>query len=316
MDLEIRHLRAVTAIADAGSLHKAARVLGVAQPTLTAQLRRIEESLGGALFLRLPDGCRPTLLGHQLLARARSVLADITHLTAEMRAAASSARTPQLRIGSTPTSVLPLWTQRLGDRYPEAQLTAQADVSSNTLLRMVAAGQLDVAFVHEMEGTHLRVPEGLRLLVFLEREPAFLSISERHPAACQQTVPLQELADEQWMMDKAADGEWEILYRTLLAAGLTPRVLHGDYSTNRLLVTAGQAVTLCQATSPGADGVVPRRLEGDPIGYRWLLAARSDAQLVCVHDDLRAAYQEAAEQAPLYQAMGPLAFGPAPSATP
>ncbi|MEU5579266.1 LysR family transcriptional regulator [Streptomyces huasconensis] len=58
MDLEIRHLRAVTAIADVGNLYKAARVLGVAQPTLTAQLRRIESSLGGPRC-----GPRPELSG-------------------------------------------------------------------------------------------------------------------------------------------------------------------------------------------------------------------------------------------------------------
>ncbi|MFH8991340.1 LysR family transcriptional regulator [Streptomyces sp. NPDC017940] len=310
MELEIRHLRAVCAIADAGSLHKAARAIGVAQPTLTAQLRRIEKALGGELFLRLPEGCRPTLLGLQLLARARAVLAEMTTLTTEMRAAASAAQRPHLRIGSTPSPAVPPWLRRLHDRYPGTIPSVQTDVSSSTLLRMVATGQLDVAFVHEIEGTHLRIPPGLRSRVLIEREPVFVLISEHHPAASQHTVRLQDLMDEQWMLDKTADGEWEGLLRAL-PAGLTPRLLHGDYATTGLLVDAGQAVTLCQATSVGSGGRVPRRIEGDPIGQRWLLVGRSDAHLDAVHDDLAAAYREAADKAPLYQAM--LDLDPAPS---
>ena len=48
----MRHLRALCAIADAGSLHQAARRLGVSQPSLTTQLRRIENVLGAELFRR------------------------------------------------------------------------------------------------------------------------------------------------------------------------------------------------------------------------------------------------------------------------
>ncbi len=55
----MRHLRALCAIADAGSLHQAARRLGVSQPSLTTQLRRIENSLGAELFRRERTGCRP-----------------------------------------------------------------------------------------------------------------------------------------------------------------------------------------------------------------------------------------------------------------
>ncbi|MBT2481969.1 LysR family transcriptional regulator [Streptomyces sp. ISL-94] len=313
MELEIRHLRAVCAIADTGSLHKAARALGVAQPTLTAQLRRIEGALGGQLFNRQPDGCHPTALGHQLLARARPLMTEMTGLSAEMRAAAAyAAQAPQLRIGSTPSRVLSGWVRRLRGRYPGTELTVRTETSSNALLRMVAAGQLDVAFVHEMEGTHLNFPPGLCQRVLLEREPLCLALAEHCPAAGHISVRLEDLADEQWMMDRTADGEWESLYRTLRAAGLTPRLLHGDYSTAALLVAAGEVLTVCQVTSIGWDGVAVRRLEGDPIGMRWLLAARTEAEVDAVYRDLAAAYREVAERAPTYSATTPLPLSPRP----
>ena len=74
MDLEIRHLKVVCAIAETGSVTKAAAVLGLAQPALTAQLQRIERILGGPLFERDRRGARPTALGELVLSRARVLL--------------------------------------------------------------------------------------------------------------------------------------------------------------------------------------------------------------------------------------------------
>src|SRR5258706_9020114 len=74
MDLELRHLRVVCAIADAGSVTKAASALGLAQPALTAQLQRIQRALGGLRFERDRPGARATPLGELVLARARVLL--------------------------------------------------------------------------------------------------------------------------------------------------------------------------------------------------------------------------------------------------
>ncbi|MGW2899246.1 LysR family transcriptional regulator, partial [Streptomyces sp. NPDC001212] len=89
MELEVRHLRVLCAIADHGSLHQAARQLGMAQPSLSTQLRRIERALGGQLFLRTRAGCRPTPLGHAVLGRARPLVAELAALVTEARAAAA-----------------------------------------------------------------------------------------------------------------------------------------------------------------------------------------------------------------------------------
>src|ERR1051325_9428100 len=74
MNLELRHLKVVCAIAETGSVTKAASQLGLAQPALTAQLQRIERTLGGPLFERDRRGARPTALGELVLARARVLL--------------------------------------------------------------------------------------------------------------------------------------------------------------------------------------------------------------------------------------------------
>lgn len=90
----MRHLRALCAIADTGSLHKAARQLGMSQPSLTTQLRRIENSLGAELFSRERTGCRPTPLGRAVLSRARPLVAEMAALVVEAKAAAARAGGP------------------------------------------------------------------------------------------------------------------------------------------------------------------------------------------------------------------------------
>ncbi|NEB75271.1 LysR family transcriptional regulator, partial [Streptomyces sp. SID14478] len=103
MELDVRHLRALCAIEDTGSLHKAARQLGMTQPSLSTQLRRIEDFLGGRLFTRERTGCRPTPLGRVLLTRARPLVDGLHGLVEEVRAAAATTADGPglLRIGST-----------------------------------------------------------------------------------------------------------------------------------------------------------------------------------------------------------------------
>ncbi|TCR23992.1 LysR family transcriptional regulator [Streptomyces sp. BK205] len=297
MDLEVRHLRAVVAIADTGSLHRAARQLGVAQPSLSTQLRRIEQALGGALFVRARSGCRPTPLGRLVLSRARPLLAEMRSLVADARAAATGG--PQLRVGSTASRALSGWLRRL--RAHGQDPTLHMNVSPNALLRMVADGQLDVAFVHEVEGCPLHIPRELCLRVLVEREPQFVSLPADHPAAAKPVVTLADLAGDRWMIDPTVDGEWDAVQRMFRAAGVNPAVLHGDYHTADALVATGEVVTVCQPTRVPRPDMAVRRLHGDPLGVRLLLAARTETDLDGVSPALEEAYWESARQAPAYR---------------
>ncbi|MFJ4674397.1 LysR family transcriptional regulator [Kitasatospora sp. NPDC088783] len=80
MDLELRHLRVLRAIADSGSVGRAAAAIGVSQPATSTQLRRIERRLGAAVFDRTAAGVVPTIFGAEVLAAAREVLAWVDRL--------------------------------------------------------------------------------------------------------------------------------------------------------------------------------------------------------------------------------------------
>ncbi|MFI9102131.1 LysR family transcriptional regulator [Streptomyces fildesensis] len=311
MELEVRHLRALCAIADTGSVRKAARQLGMTQPSLTTQLRRIESALGGQLFSRERTGSRPTPLGRTVLCRARPLVAEMNTLVAETQAAVVRAAGPHLRIGGTASRAMAGWVSRVHARLPDADTTIRVDVSANALLQMVALNQLDVAFVHEVEGAPLRIPDGLERRVLVAREPQFIALHAHHPAARQSVVPLSDVAGDRWMVDPSVDGEWDGVQRALRASGFTPRVAYGDYLTAADMVAAGEAVAPCQPTSQPRHGMAIRPLRGDPIAVELFMASRAlpegtagevgTAEVDALYADLVAAYREAAAAATTYR---------------
>ncbi len=95
--LELRHLRYFVALADAGSFTHAAEQLFIAQPTLSQQIRRLEESIGTPLLHRRREGLRLTAAGSVLLEESRNVLSLVDHGLSQTRQAAGLGR-PRLRM--------------------------------------------------------------------------------------------------------------------------------------------------------------------------------------------------------------------------
>ena len=133
MNLELRHLKVVCAIAETGSVTKAASLLGLAQPALTAQLQRIERTLGGPLFERDRRGARPTALGELVLARARVLLPAMKGLQDEA-ARLAGAGSGDAGTGSARSNgpILGGLVHRLAADQPEAQISTYASWSSTS----------------------------------------------------------------------------------------------------------------------------------------------------------------------------------------
>src|ERR1700691_391383 len=75
--IELRHLRYLVALADAGSFTRAAEAMFIAQPTLSQQIRRLEEIVGAPLLQRRRDGVRLTKAGAVLVDASRAVLSRV-----------------------------------------------------------------------------------------------------------------------------------------------------------------------------------------------------------------------------------------------
>src|SRR5690242_20499314 len=98
-DLNLRHLRALGAIAECGHISGAAKLAGLSQPALTQGLAKLEAQFGTALFDRHPHGMEVTPTGKRVLARVNRAM---TKLTRAVRAGAKNARTtrPENRLTS------------------------------------------------------------------------------------------------------------------------------------------------------------------------------------------------------------------------
>src|SRR2546429_9907331 len=99
--IELRHLRYFVALADAGSFTHAAEQMFIAQPTLSQQIRRLEEIVGTQLLQRRRGGLRLTPAGTVLLDASRTVLSLVDHEVNRTRQAAGPGP-PRLRGGPPP----------------------------------------------------------------------------------------------------------------------------------------------------------------------------------------------------------------------
>jgi DNA-binding transcriptional LysR family regulator len=100
--VELRHLRYFVAVADAGTFTQAAEQMFIAQPTLSQQIRRLEEIVGTPLLQRRREGVRLTEAGSVLLDESRAVLSRVDHGVSRTRQAAGLGR-PRLRFAVPPS---------------------------------------------------------------------------------------------------------------------------------------------------------------------------------------------------------------------
>ena len=142
MELELRHMELVCRIYEAGSLSKAARVLGVSQPSLTAALHRIEKAAGGRLFDRSKQGMVPTDLGEYLLTRARPLVNEVRALRDAVRQRAEKGSSRSLRVVIAPGPYLGKFLATLSDRR---EVDARVDWGVADHVQRMGEGRLDVA---------------------------------------------------------------------------------------------------------------------------------------------------------------------------
>jgi DNA-binding transcriptional LysR family regulator len=273
VELDIRHLRLVVAVADTGSLSRAARQLGVQQPSVTTQLRRIEEALGGPLFERSTAGVRVTPRGAAVLRRARPILAKITAIGAPPAPEPGTPATVRVRTLVLPFEVLLPFLEQLapGIRW---ELRAGGLVDG---LAAVQSGDADLYF-------GLRWPDDPTPLPGVEiddyvNELAWVLLPESHPLATAPLVQLRSLAGETWVSRSEPDLHAALL-RDCRRAGFEPRVqFHvGDGMAVQALVAQGSAVSLTSPLSPLAPGVVMRPCP-DALGHTFALAHRPDGRM-------------------------------------
>lgn len=146
--MQIHQLTYFVAVARTRHFTRAAEMTGVSQPTLSKQIRVLENALGTALFVRDRGAIELTSAGEALLPHAQRILIDVDSAERAVHEVASLRR-GRVRLGATPSlcdGVLPEALTRFHALYPEIDLEVQ-EAGSQVLTRELAQGRLDVALL-------------------------------------------------------------------------------------------------------------------------------------------------------------------------
>lgn len=261
MAFTIRQLHYFVAVADQGSVSRAAHILSISQSAVTEAIKELEADLGVDLFERHARGLNVTHKGHQFLRHATNILSNVSDAR---RAFADSpeAITGTLSLGVTSMVagyVLSDLLARYRRAYPNVDVTAIED-NGDYLEHLLIGGELDVAV---MVISNLRDRLALQAEI-LEVSPYRLWMPLGHKLAAAEVITLTDVASEPLIMLTIDEIE-ENTGRLLMALGARPNVAFRTRSVEavRSLVATGAGVALLP------DLVYrPWSLEGDRIDSR------------------------------------------------
>lgn len=272
--MNLRDLKYLVALADLRHFGKAAEACFVSQPTLSTQIRKLEEELGVVLIERAPRKVMLTAAGQDVVQRARRIVADVD----EMKEAARRSHDPAsgtLRLGVFPTLgpyLLPHVVPALREAFPQLELLL-VEEKSDVLLQRLRDGQLDAALLalplHD-EQLHAQ---------FLFEEPFVLAAPERHPLAQARGLHIDDLGHETLLLLEDGHCLRDQALDVCRLAGAQEKAGFRATSleTLRQMVAAGVGVTLLPALSVHAPVVQPAGIRlvpfADPAPTRRLALA-------------------------------------------
>jgi DNA-binding transcriptional LysR family regulator len=215
--VELHQLRYFVAVAEHRHFTRAARDLAVAQPSVSKQVRLLEQELGAPLFHRMRGNVTLTPAGEALLPWARRVLADLDAATDEVHELAGLQR-GRLSVGATPsvtTAVLPRALARFRASYPGIDVKLR-EAGSQDLVRDLVAGLLDLALVI------LPVRHPSLVTTPLLKEELVLAVPAEHPLASRKSVAIGDLRDVPLVMFREGYDLRETTLTACAAAGFQP----------------------------------------------------------------------------------------------
>lgn len=193
--MNVRALQYFVKLADLKHFSKAAEACFVSQPTLSTQIRKLEEELGVQLVERAPRKVMLTPVGEEIALRARGVLNDIEQIRTAARRNTNPAE-GTLRLGLFPTLapyLLPHVIPSIRKAYPRLKLQLSEE-KTDDILEMLRRGELDAAL--------LALPiddDGLTVKPLFE-EPFVLALPEDHPLASKKTVCIDDLSGSELLL--------------------------------------------------------------------------------------------------------------------
>jgi LysR family transcriptional regulator, hydrogen peroxide-inducible genes activator len=264
--LNLQDLRYLVAVAEHRHFGRAAEACSVSQPTLSSQIRKLEDGLGVKLLERTNKRVDLTPVGSQIVQHARQALAAAR----EMETVASASRDPlvgPLRLGVIPTLapyLMPLILEPLRRAYPALTIELWED-QTRALIEGLRSRNLDAALLATASGA----PEITEIEIF--REPLLAALPPRHRLAKAASIKEESLTSDLMVL---AEGHC-LANQALAACGQKPNTPRNALQTSMQaatletlvnLVAAGYGATLIPALavpSLSRREIVIRPLAGD-----------------------------------------------------
>jgi len=276
MDLEIRHLQLVSAVADLGSLTRAGDRLHLTQSALSHQLRDIESRLGAPLFLRIGKRLVLTPAGERLLASAKDVLAQLQRTEDDIREMGRD-KAGVLRLTTecyTCYHWLPPLLVHYRRRFPRVEVRIDVDATHHPV-EMLLAGKIDIGIVSS------KINDRRLAVTPVFDDEVVLIASKRHRFAQQTHVKVTDLRNETLFVYPPRE-ESTVLQKVLLPAGVVPARVDEVMLTEAIaeLVKAGLGVSFLArwAVQPMVDAgaIVARPLTARGLHRVWSAAMPKD----------------------------------------
>jgi DNA-binding transcriptional LysR family regulator len=239
--METHQLHYFLAVAQTGRFTAAARQLNVSQPSLSIQIKKLEEELGGSLFERTRKGARLTARGETFLPRVKTILEQMQSAREDAKAL-SGLSMGRVSLGCMPTTgahLLPSILSAFRKAYPKIQVHLKEE-SSPDLARDLEQGEVELAILDEAG-----LLPGLSHQTLLTEE-LLMALPGKHRLAGRGSLSLKQVAEESFILMKPGHGFRQITLDFYRRAGLEPKVVFesGGIETVQALVAAGLGVSL------------------------------------------------------------------------
>jgi LysR family transcriptional regulator, regulator for metE and metH len=246
--LEFRHMETLLALAECGSLSKAAERLCLTQSALSHQLKALESHYGAALVEKNFRPLRFTAIGQRLLALARQVLP----LVAE--AGRDVARLAQGRAGPLRVTVQCHncfdWLMPAMDSYRSLWPEVELDIISGFVidpLPLLERGEAELAVIHDRPPPHPHVSFSP-----LFRYQSVALMSPKHPLAAKSWLEAQDFANETLITYPVPDEMLDVMKHCLIPAGVNPRRRTAELTVAILqLVASGRGIAALPSWTVG-----------------------------------------------------------------
>jgi len=241
--ISLHDLRVVMAVAQAGSMGRAAKLLATSQPAISRSIGTLEQALGVRLFDRNAQGIELTLFGDALVKRGTAVFDELVHGVKDIQFL-SNPTVGDLAIGASIAvaegfvcSVI----SRLSRRYPRMRFQVHA-TDTATAYQALLSRRVDLAIVHAIDMPDRKLMDVEELL----QDPHVVVAGAHHPIVRRRSLSLGQLVDEPWVLPLPEQPYGSVVAEAFRAHGLQvpPFVVGSTLPVRTTMLATGRFLSM------------------------------------------------------------------------